>query len=1102
VAAGLLVASAAPLDAAKGILCAGAGEYLLQVEDFDGPWRERTDVAGYLGRGFCTAFPREGAPTVMKQAVRIDRAGTYFVWLRAYAGPDRDPWKGRRALQLAVNGRKLARTHDRTLAGWSWQLAGRVRLGAGPAEVVVHDADEGYEAADAVLLTDRDTGPSGISSLYDLFLHVRQVGAGNRLLVTCQDGTRLESDAITGWRRQNGAAGLDDAALLHALRGFRWLRNRSVTAPSPEGTAGGFVEFHNQDRLPGSVIGGAAALADPWSPAPQVLLVQSKISLVAGGTQLDRLGVLADEVRRVVFPGAKPLRRLHPGTLFCRDGRRIAFRALRWGAGEVRLLTQEDVQRLALEEVADVHLPQADVWERYYRELAALAPAGDGGIVRLQTSDGLIVTTSAGRCDVADGGRRQERIPWCCVVQPVWSPRALWVRAATIHARWHFAPHEVPLSRVPPHRAAQQSSLGRNWWAWRVDRSVSGGDLHSGGQPYGWGFGVHATNELAFRLPACVRAFRTRIGLDRVAGNGGCAVAKVFVNQATGGCVYRSKHLVGSDEVVDTGEIRLAGPDDGQDRLVLVADAAHEGRPKGADPFDIRDRLDWLEPLLLLDAGRLGREVARRVSDNVPAWRGWRVRADGGAPVRLVTRWDGSYPRGPRFALDVAPGTRALTLSTQRRITKREQWLYLRAQPRAEEAKPGSVEVRIGGRPIARLAAPPVGFDRPFLVPLRKWLGRKVALDVIARPSATGEHVRWEALALTPRKTAVDWSAMEIVRTAVLGSSKLAVQADGSILATGKQDDAETFIVECRTDLPRITAFRLEALADPTLPAGGPGRNSNGNFHLANLQVTAPIRRREPFRGRYVRIELPGGRRTLRLAEVQAFAPPRQGPSRNLAPGGKASQSSTEGKFAAAMAVNGKCEIKHGSADYSSTKIEEDPWWELDLGSEETMDRIVVWNRAYYYFKDELAHFSLIVLDGSRKVVLRRDDVPDPLPAVEISNPDPGRIAVESAAATAHQEWGDYSAARSLDTATRGWATGLAGQSHAAVYVLKRPIDARGTGLTFHLRHCRGGVWQTAGTLGRFRLLATEQPPPVPVEHVASEVPLLPDGAGEHNTQK
>src|SRR5205823_1178251 len=45
--------------------------------------------------------------------------------------------------------------------------------------------------------------------------------------------------------------------------------------------------------------------------------------------------------------------------------------------------------------------------------------------------------------------------------------------------------------------------------------------------------------------------------------------------------------------------------------------------------------------------------------------------------------------------------------------------------------------------------------------------------------------------------------------------------------------------IEARTDLKGITAFRVEALDDPTLPSKGPGRVKHGNFVLSELRVTA-----------------------------------------------------------------------------------------------------------------------------------------------------------------------------------------------------------------------------------------------------------------------
>jgi hypothetical protein len=67
--------------------------------------------------------------------------------------------------------------------------------------------------------------------------------------------------------------------------------------------------------------------------------------------------------------------------------------------------------------------------------------------------------------------------------------------------------------------------------------------------------------------------------------------------------------LIGSDEVIDTGTIELPRSSTGRRVLLLVADSEHEGRPPGADPFDIRDSMDWLEPHLELDLRRLKADV-------------------------------------------------------------------------------------------------------------------------------------------------------------------------------------------------------------------------------------------------------------------------------------------------------------------------------------------------------------------------------------------------------------------------------------------------------------------------------------------------------------
>src|SRR5262249_7210567 len=56
------------------------------------------------------------------------------------------------------------------------------------------------------------------------------------------------------------------------------------------------------------------------------------------------------------------------------------------------------------------------------------------------------------------------------------------------------------------------------------------------------------------------------------------------------------------------------------------------------------------------------------------------------------------------------------------------------------------------------------------------------------------------------------------------GGATLTVLDDDSVLASGKQVDFDTYTISVFTTTPKITAIRLEALAHPSLPKGGPGR--------------------------------------------------------------------------------------------------------------------------------------------------------------------------------------------------------------------------------------------------------------------------------------
>jgi hypothetical protein len=187
-------------------------------------------------------------------------------------------------------------------------------------------------------------------------------------------------------------------------------------------------------------------------------------------------------------------------------------------------------------------------------------------------------------------------------------------------------------------------------------------------------------------------------------------------------------------------------------------------------------------------------------------------------------------------------------------------------------------------------------------------------------------------------------------------------QPDGAVLvpATAAKD---TYTIEVPTHAARrITALRLEALPHDSLPGKGPG-HGNGNFVVTRVRalVQPPEESKGPA-ARFVRIELPGKGKLLQLAEVQVF---RGG--ENIALKGEATQKSTFADAGAARAIDGNTAGEYAKGSVSHTADGDDPWWEVDLKSEQTIDRVVVWNRAE--LGERLAGFRIVALNEKREPV-------------------------------------------------------------------------------------------------------------------------------------
>src|SRR5437588_3968071 len=139
--------------------------------------------------------------------------------------------------------------------------------------------------------------------------------------------------------------------------------------------------------------------------------------------------------------------------------------------------------------------------------------------------------------------------------------------------------------------------------------------------------------------------------------------------------------------------------------------------------------------------------------------------------------------------------------------------------------------------------------------------------------------------------------------------------------------------------------------------------------------------------GRHVRIELPGKRKTLTLAEVEVYS---QG--RNVARQGKATQKNTAHGGDARKAIDGNRSGSYGAGGQTHTEENTaNPWWEVDLGQEYPISSIVVYNRTDDGLGKRLDGFTLKVLTQGRAVVFEKKQQPAPKEkaTVEVGGEDP-----------------------------------------------------------------------------------------------------------------
>lgn len=372
------------------------------------------------------------------------------------------------------------------------------------------------------------------------------------------------------------------------------------------------------------------------------------------------------------------------------------------------------------------------------------------------------------------------------------------------------------------------------------------------------------------------------------------------------------------------------------------------------------------------------------------------------------------------------------------------------------------------------------GDDAPFIsAPTREYAERVRLIDEqiaalqhkldTPTPELAAEQAKWE----NSLQVKAAWQPLTPAELVSAGEATLNALDDGSILVSGENPNQDTYTIAAKTDLAGITALRLETIPDPSLPQSSAARSPAGDFRLTRFSATVQDANSADTAatGRFVRIELPGNGKMLSLAEVQIFDG-----ADNIALKGTAKQSSTDYEGEAKRAIDGNTNGNYYEANSTThTKIEANPWWEVDLGGDKRIERISVWNRTDGgdAIGSRLAGYKVAILDAERKVVWQQSPAEFPKPSTDLAVSGVNSIAFAEAFA-------DYSAdglpiASVIKTPAdpkAGWGVGAQrDKPHWAVFVASAPLAAKASTLLKIKLDFQG--LEPQQSLGRFRLSAT-----------------------------
>ena len=313
-------------------------------------------------------------------------------------------------------------------------------------------------------------------------------------------------------------------------------------------------------------------------------------------------------------------------------------------------------------------------------------------------------------------------------------------------------------------------------------------------------------------------------------------------------------------------------------------------------------------------------------------------------------------------------------------------------------------------------------------------------------PELSASQQQWEArLQGNP-----EWTVLKPGSIARYSKQPAKILDDGSILIeTAAETDTYTvdvplLTVDQKTSATNsIAALRLETLPHESLPAKGTG-HGGGNFVVTGIKAqiipagdVAPV-------ARFVRITNNGMKQILSLAEVQIFSA-----GTNVASKGKATQHSTVSAGPPELAIDGNTDGNYQNKSVTHTDTVDDPWWEVDLGEVQSIERVAIWNRTDNALHTRLNDFTVALLDVDRDVVWQQVIKESPNPSADYSPSNVRDITFHAAFADFHQPNFEPTDVLTGKTGSNdGWAIGGAPTTpHQLLLIPNRPlvVDALST---------------------------------------------------------